>query len=71
MIRNRCSKCDREIDWRDFFVNATSGKICSDCLIKAKPVDVESVYLFERRRNTEAAAARVGKSRHQRLEEAL
>ena len=49
MKRNCCSKCRQEIDSRDFFVESKSGKICSDCLVKAGPVEPESAHLFKMR----------------------
>ncbi|QJB55717.1 hypothetical protein [Pseudodesulfovibrio sp. zrk46] len=47
MKQKRCSKCRQEIDPRDFFMECKDGKICSDCLVAAEPVDAENVHLFK------------------------
>lgn len=49
MKQNRCSKCREEIDSRDFFMESKGGKICSDCLVAAEPVEDENTHLFKSR----------------------
>ncbi len=49
MKRNCCSKCHQEIERQDFFMQSRSGKICSDCLVKAETVEAESAHLFKQR----------------------
>lgn len=49
MKRNRCSQCRQEIDQRDFFVETRKGKICSDCMVKAGPVEDDCAHLFKPR----------------------
>ena len=47
MKRHCCSKCSREIDSQDFFMESKDGKICSDCLIAAGPIEPESAHLVK------------------------
>lgn len=49
MKRNCCSQCRREIDKQDFYMECRRGKICSDCLIQAGPVDKNSAKHFRPR----------------------
>ena len=49
MKQNCCSKCHQEIESQDFFMKSKSGKICSDCLVKAGTVEAESAHLFKPR----------------------
>jgi len=49
MKRNCCSTCCQEIDSKDFYLESKRGKICSDCLVKAGPIDAESAHLFKPR----------------------
>lgn len=46
MKRNCCSMCGFEIDRHDFFVESTEGKICSDCMVQAGPIEEDCAHLF-------------------------
>lgn len=44
-----CSTCHQEIDQKDFFLETRKGKICSDCLVQAGPVEDDCAHLFKPR----------------------
>ncbi len=48
MNRHHCDQCRNEIDSNDFYMISRSGKICSDCLMVAGPIETGSAYLFRR-----------------------
>ena len=49
MKKNSCCKCRQVIDEHDFYMNSREGKICSDCLVQAGPIDEDCAQIFKPR----------------------